>query len=448
MSVINSQPLIGASGNQGGVYNLTRSLRFRSSATAYLNRTPASAGNRRTWTWSGWVKRGGLGSTATLIAGTSNSANEVITALRFRTDNCLELVSYNVSFTTQLVTTQVFRDPSAWYHIVAHYDTTQATASNRAKIYVNGQQVTTLSTASYPSQNYDAFINTTGPHGIGSLSFGGSFVEFFDGYQTEVNFIDGQALDASSFGETSATTGVWIPKKYTGTYGTNGFYLPFTNTASTSTLGNDFSGNSNTWTVNNVSLTAGTTYDSMTDVPTLTSATAANYCVMNPNYVTSTQVKPTISNGNLTLSVGGSDAYGQSTFAMPRTGKYYWEVSYNSTSLLTTTGIATSTTTNGTTYVSNGQVYVLGVLQGGTVAAWSNGDVIGMAINMDANTVAFYRNNTLQTTVTAYSGTVDIFIASYLGGGGTGSISYNYGQRPFTYTPPTGFVALNTFNLP
>ena len=105
---------------------------------------------------------------------------------------------------------------------------------------------------------------------------------YFDGYLTEINFIDGQALTPSSFGSTNTTTGVWQPIKYTGTYGTNGFYLNFGNNASTTTLGYDTSGNSNNWTTNNISLTAGSTYDSMTDVPTLTSATVANYAVLNP----------------------------------------------------------------------------------------------------------------------------------------------------------------------
>jgi hypothetical protein len=114
---------------------------------------------------------------------------------------------------------------------------------------------------------------------------GGTPVEFFDGYLAEINFIDGQALTPNSFG-TFNSYGVWQPITYGGSYGTNGFYLPFSNNASTTTLGYDFSPNGNNWTTNNISLTAGATYDSMTDVPTLTSATAANYCVYaNPLWV-------------------------------------------------------------------------------------------------------------------------------------------------------------------
>ena len=517
MSVIHNDLLLSTDEATG--YNLTKSLRFRSSASAYLSRTPASAGNRKTWTWSSWVKRGTLGSTQMILsAGVAQPATDGLVSLRFESGDTLRIVMYESGTGKELNTTQVFRDPSAWYHIVVTLDTTQATSSNRLKFYVNGSQITSFATANYPTQNYDFGVNDTKTHNIARYYYDTvSSPSYFDGYMTEVNFVDGTGLTPSSFGENDTITGVWKPKRYTGTYGTNGFYLKFTDNATATPvgLGEDFSnafsstivgtstnasttltvvsltgvavGNTvtglgiptgtyvtaigtlsvtlsqaatssnvsqnyvfsgNNWTPNNISVTAGTTYDSMTDVPTLTSATQANYCVMSPVYVTPSQVKPSVSNGNLTLAVGGSDAYTQSTFAVPRTGKYYWEVTYSSSSLLTTTGIATSTNGNGSVYVSNGQVYILGTLQGTTVGAWSNGDVIGMAVDMDANTLKFYKNNTLQTTITAYSGTADVFVPSYLGGGGTGSISYNFGQQGFTYTPPTGHLALNTYNLP
>ncbi len=212
MSIINSQPLIGASG-QGG-YFLTNSLRFRSSASAYLNRTPASAGNRRTYTWSGWVKRGSLGaSRRNMISAGTWSGGNLISAIAFDDGTADTLYVfcdiYGSGNQWQLRTTQVFRDPSAWYHIVVAVDTTQATSSNRVKIYVNGTQVTAFSTATYPSLNFDNPINNTVVQQIGASTAG----EYFDGYMAEVNFIDGQALTPSSFGETSTSTGVWIPKK-------------------------------------------------------------------------------------------------------------------------------------------------------------------------------------------------------------------------------------------
>jgi hypothetical protein len=303
-------------------YNLTNSLRFRSSASAYISRTPSTSTNRRTWTYSAWHKRGGLGSVNRLFSA-DNGAQQ--TLLRFQADNTLQFQIYNSGVAAQLITTQVFRDPSAYYHIVCVLDTTDATSSNRMKLYVNGVQITSFSTASYPTQNYDAFVNQNILHSTSSAGTS----EYIDGYLTEINFIDGQALTPSSFGETSTSTGVWIPKKYTGTYGTNGFYLPFTDVATTSGsnagLGKDFSGNGNYWTTNNISITSGSTYDSMTDVPTLTSASAANYCVLNPD------IRPypsadNIADGNLkfTSSSAGVSGSAWGTFVLT-SGKWYFE---------------------------------------------------------------------------------------------------------------------------
>ena len=209
--------------NAAGGYDLTDSVRFRASASAYLERTPTTAGNRKTWTWSAWVKRGKIDVLRVFSAATSSS-NE--TTIYFDSNNKLGFVSFIGSENTRLVTTQVFRDPSAWYHIMVVVDTTQATSSNRIKIYVNGNQITAFDTATYPSQNYDTLINSIISHYYSS--YDASY--HFDGYMTEVNFVDGQALTPSDFGETDTITGVWKPKEYTGTYGTNGFYLPMKET--------------------------------------------------------------------------------------------------------------------------------------------------------------------------------------------------------------------------
>jgi hypothetical protein len=225
MSVIGSNILAGAAG-QGGGYVIDNSLRFRSSASAYLNRTPATAGNRKTWTWSGWVKRGTLGvDNNSLIGIDSPNANESIDAfsLRFLSTDVLRVVVTNSSATSVILadTVAVFRDPSAWYHIVLAFDTTQATNSNGVKLYVNGVQQT-LSFSAY-TQNFESYFNSTQPQYIGrSVSN-----IYFDGYLTEVNFIDGQALTPSDFGDYNEDTGVWQPAKYAGSYGTNGFYLNF-----------------------------------------------------------------------------------------------------------------------------------------------------------------------------------------------------------------------------
>jgi hypothetical protein len=455
MSVIGSNILAGASG-QGGDYTIARSLRFRKSATAYLSKTFGSAGNQQVMTFSTWVKRGVLGASGINASGYSGGGGTQGGGYIYfgGGDAFSVLQQTNNSTDYELVTTQVFRDPSAWYHIVIAIDTTQATASNRIKLYVNGSQVTAFSTSSYPSQNSNTKFNATNQR-IAAIDDAGSAYLPLDGYLAEYNFIDGQALTPSSFGQTSATTGVWQPKKYAGTYGTNGFYLPFSDNASTTTLGNDFSGNGNNWTTNNISLTAGSTYDSMTDVPTLTSATAANYCVMNPL----DQISTTVTNGNLqSVSGAGGTPTIRGTIGVS-SGKYYWEVLYSAgTSNACHIGVADSTATLSTTnstganswnyYGVNGNKFNNGT---GTAygASYTTGDVIGVALDMDAGTLTFYKNNTSQGT--AFTGLTGKTLTPNLGngtGGGTQTFQTNFGQRPFAYTPPTGFVALNTFNLP
>jgi hypothetical protein len=178
--------------------------------------------------------------------------------IRIEGDNTLLIFDFTGSFNYKLATTQVFRDLSAWYHLVFALDTTQATASNRLKLYINGIEVTQFSATTYPSLNYDGFVNAATAHNIGRNPDATS--EKFNGYLANVQFIDGQALTPSSFTEVSATTGQLIPKAYTGTYGTNGFYLQFADNSSNtaSTLGKDTSGNGNNWTPNNFSVTSGT----------------------------------------------------------------------------------------------------------------------------------------------------------------------------------------------
>ena len=448
MSIINSQPLIGASGNQGGAYNIERSLRFRSSASAYLNRTPANAGNRRTFTWSGWVKLGLIDLNYRSLFANGNAVDSMV----FWNDNTFALTNFNgTSYVVR--TTQVFRDPSAWYHLVIAFDTTQATASNRIKIYVNGVQVNSFATSTYPSQNYDTGYNTATVQYLGYNEY-----NRYDGYMAEVNFVDGQQLTASSFGETDAATGVWIPKRYTGTYGTNGFYLDFEDTSSVAALGYDAAG-SNDWTVNNVSLTSGATYDSMTDVPTLTSATAANYAVLNP--VQSAGNGYTLSNGNLNWSwTGGPGSFWQRATISISSGKWYWEVTPTAVDAgpnlvvgIQTPDAASSSVTSGTIGTGYGY-YADGTKLTGTTfssygASWTNNDVIGVAFDADAGTLTFYKNNSSQgTAFSSITGSMSPVIMSYTGGSRTTTGSVNFGQRPFAYTPPTGFVALNTFNLP
>lgn len=396
----------------GGAYTIAGSVRFRSSASANLNRTYAGTGTSATIkTLSMWVKRGKLGSLQRLA--NSNAATAGTTFFRFNASDNLDF-QFESAGGIALTTTQVFRDISSWYHIVLAIDTTQATAANRVKIYVNGVQVTAFSAANYPAQNA-----TTSLFGFASAAnrIGSDFnaaSEFFDGYMAEINHVDGQALTPSSFGAIS-TNGVWQPAKYTGTYGTNGFYLKFADNSTAAALGTDSSGNSNTWTVNNISVTAGVTYDSMTDVPTLTSATAANYPTWNPLWQGRTNA-PT--NGNLDYP---ASSVGIGTMAL--SGSSYWEI--------TSTG-GTSTVALYSTAVSTSQAVTTGLTYG---------------FRFNATTGAFdYTTNGSSFTSIATGLTSGPYFF-YVSTAASTTASLNAGQRPFTYSVPTNFVALNTYNL-
>jgi len=251
----------GGGGSTGEVYTypIEDSLRFDGSS--YLSRTPSTAGNRKTWTWSSWVKRGNLGSVGGIFE--ANHTKDDQTALLFETADTLLFTDRPLDVRNiDLRTTQVFRDVGAWCHIVVAVDITQSTSTNRVKLYVNGSQVTSLSTSSYPSSStYDtAYWNNTNSHRIGYYQ--GNSSNYFNGYLANIQFIDGQALDPYFFGKFKDN--IWVPYNAfstagsgtatasdgdtaTDSYGTNGFHLDF---ADSSNIGNDVSGNNNDWTVN------------------------------------------------------------------------------------------------------------------------------------------------------------------------------------------------------
>jgi len=225
-------------GNAAG-YDIEQSLRFDDGGPAYMDRTPSSAGNRKTWTWSSWVKRGNLGSIQDIFVFGAANTDQVVLAIH--TDKISFSVIVGNTTTVEYVTTQVLRDPSAWYHIVVSGDTTPA--SPLFKVYLNGEQVTDFSTSTnIAAQNLDTQANNTVVHRIGERAFSSSHP--FDGYLAEVHWIDGQALTPASFGETNSATNQWVPIEVTGmTYGTNGFYLPFSSTE----LANSFTDSSRTF---------------------------------------------------------------------------------------------------------------------------------------------------------------------------------------------------------
>jgi hypothetical protein len=437
----------GSSASSPSVF-LTNSLRTRnaaSSSTSYLSRTPGSASNQSTWTFSAWVKRGGnLGQYQYIL--TAGSGSPYVT-LGFDNNNKLQFILNAGSSSTGLLTTSVYTDTTAWYHIVANIDTTQATAANRISLYVNGVQPAAYDIANYPTQNSTWKVNAAGYHGIS----GSQYIESFDGYITDVYFVDGQQLPASSFGSTNATTGQWSPKAYTGTYGTNGYHLTFSNTASTTTLGYDTSGNSNHWVTTNISLTSGYTYDSITDVPVAYSATAANYAVLNP--FNSSGV--TLSKGNLDcLATATGRGFGTISMKAVDAVNWYWEMTpivatgaYNNHVGIYADNIDPTTDANRIVWRNDGAVYTNGSLSG-TIASYTVGDTVAMAFNSTTRSLTYYKNGTSLGSFTATDpGTGGGFFPHILQNSGA-EIAVNFGQQGFKYTPPSGYLALNTYNLP
>jgi hypothetical protein len=447
-------------------YQVNNSLRFNSGSNDFLSRTTGTPTNNKILTFSAWIKRSNLTSYQDLFDQESGTSYGQI-QLEGTDDTFVVYQRTSGSTDFHLTTTQKLRDVSAWYHVVVAYDTTQATASNRVKIYINGSQITSLSISTYPSQNLVIRQNTASlAITLGNYSSGSNQ---YAGYMSEVNFIDGQALTPSSFGETDTTTGIWKPKAYTGTYGTNGFYLKFANSAA---LGTDSSGNGNTFTVTNL-----TSVDQSTDTPT------NNFATLNPlsksSYVT-------LSNGNLD-SLGNTSAdegVAGSTISVT-TGKWY--VEFKVTGGITsarpnygiipnpnanfTNGGAQFGNTGGMRYGPNGIVYTSGVSVG-TFATFTTNDIIGIAIDATNGAAYISKNGVFQNSavptsgssktgavVTWTGGTVQYFIVVDEYNGTSSSTNFgspNYsangytdagGFGNFSYQPPSGYYALCTRTL-
>jgi hypothetical protein len=459
MSALNNSLMLGQEG--GGGYAISRSVRLNSADSAFFSRTPSSAGNRKTWTWAGWVKRSGLGALNTLFETRTGASDSTIFALLYgdgnygTTKDALVVARYSFY---NLITSQVFRDASAWYHIVLATDTTQATASNRLRLYVNGSQVTSFSSATYPTLNEDLPINATASHSIGAASY-------FSGCLADIHFCDGTAYDASAFGEFDAN-GIWQPKQFAGVYGTNGFKLNFSDNSTAAALGTDTSGAGNTWTVNNLSVTAGAGNDSLVDVPVNGSQTdtgvgaevRGNYTVLNALNKGS---NVTLTNGNLESSHAGSSVHSRVVGTIGvSSGKWYYEATLTALGgQWPAVGVALSKTTDMATYVGAESgtfgYYAGGGVNGGgggrTYSSYTTGDVIGVAIDLDNNRLTFYKNgaNAVTSGTTYESLTAgEVYVSAVSGYGSSAAWVCNFGQRPFAYTAPSGFKALCTANLP
>jgi len=280
----------------------------------------------------------------------------------------------------------------------------------------------------------------------------------------EFHFIDGQALTPSSFGKTDILTNQWIPKKFAGTYGTNGFYLKFADAsaATAAAIGKDSSGNGNNWTPNNISVTSGVTYDAMIDSPSLSGA-ASNYPLLSVlNYRTySGSVTPTISNGSLTVTQASTVAscIGTATMGVS-SGKWYWEATFvsgngtNNSFLGVVAGQLQNTTPNDLGYYSNEYAYKSGNgykytnnTQTAYGASYTSGDVIGFALDLDSGTLTFYKNNTSQGVAFSSLPLGDYYFPAF-DTYYNNTFAFNFGQRPFAYTPPSGYKSINTYNLP
>ncbi len=462
--------------NPGGdfyPYTIDQSLRFNDNDSAYLSRTPSSAGSLTTWTWSGWVKRGNLAA-GMPARGTIFGSSLTLFGF-FNATSGVAADTFGVYITDgeddRFITNRVFRDTSAWYHFVVVLDTTNSTADDRFRLYVNGVRETSFSRADAITQNRTAGVNAEVAHAIGRQSPAAS--QYFDGYLAEMNFIDGTALTADSFGETK--DGVWIPKAYSGSYGTNGFYLPFDDS---SAIGDDESGNTNDWTANNLAAS-----DVVLDSPT------NNFATYNPL----DRSGNLFSEGNLKIGdITSSAALATAGTMAMRSGKWYFEI-------LRTSGVnggywgiirEDQNILDGNHGLSSGD-YAYYVQNNGSlklnaastsswITAYSTGDIIQVAYDADTGKVWFGRNNTWGNSGdpangTNEAGTVDSFAtygykvwtrvignasqyeyatlncgqdSTFAGATTAGGNQDDNGIGDFKYAPPAGFLSLCSASLP
>jgi hypothetical protein len=461
-------PIVG--GTQSTGYDVDNSLRINAGDSAFLSRTQ-TAGNQRTFTVSAWVKRARLNDRQALFSSTTDGSNECF--IWFDTDDEL-FVKENTSNSTdfEIRTNRKFRDPSAWYHIVVAYDTTNSTSGDRVRIYVNGVEETSFANETQPDQNFQTKFNKNSQAlDIGRMNYG---QEYFGGYLTEIHWVDGSQLAPTSFGEFD-DNGVWIPKKYTGTYGNNGHFFEFKQTgtsANSSGIGADTSGNDNHFTPTNLAAT-DITEDTCTN----------NFCTMNPLY---SYTGITFSEGNLQTNLGGSNhRWGTGTFFV-ESGKWYFEckvlsdnnlnsgpgvIAYGIDDPLTTEGGGAGSKAEGWIYLatSNGQLQH-GNSTYGTASAATTNDILMVAFDVDNGKIWIGKNGTWSegSNPSTGNGAVREDLGDASSGLFTPAISgynenfqFNFGNPPFSissgntdgkygnfeYAPPSGYYALCTKRL-
>ena len=440
-----------------GGYEVDNSLRFNDGDSANLSRTQV-AGNRTTFTFSTWVKRSALG-TDQMIFNAASPANstDFRTLLRFGDADVLQFYNNDATgggVNMNLKTNRLFRDVSAWYHIVLRFDTTQSTEADRIRLYVNGVQETSFSTATYPSQNAD---NTHFNYNGNTVKIGGSAYsdgDYFDGYMAEAVLCDGSSLAPTSFGEFDEDSPtVWKPIDVTDlTFGNNGFYLDFEDS---SALGTDVSGEGHNYTANNLAAT-----DQSTDTCT------NNYAVLNSLSAPSGGF-PVLSEGNLQMDdarSGGNDCTAHSTIAIPHTGKWYYEIKVldSDYSFLGLSSDNTSGTKRLTYYGNNGNKFT-DSSNASYGASYTDNDIISVAVDIANNSVTFYKNGSSQGAISyTFDSSLNYFAHVGNASGTNDSFAINFGAPPyaissgnsdangygnFEYSVPSGYYALNTKNL-
>lgn len=426
-----------AAGSAGGdfyPYTVDNSARFEDGDLPYLYRATSTPDDATRGAISFWVKRGNLSTAVNPIscAGTS------ITACYFQADNTLNIYDYmNGGGLMQYVTTRVFRDTSAWYHILLIINTNEATALDRVKLYVNGVRETSFSTSTTGSQSASSAWLIAQNCNIGRYASGANL--YYDGYMSEVARIDGTVYSPTDFGEDK--NGVWVPKNLSAlSFGSEGFYMTFGNSGA---LGTDSSGNGNNFTVSGL-----TSSDQMNDTPT------NNFATLNPLLVTASATN-TYSNGNLdatTGTTGGGNV--TSTMAVPSSGKWYFEVTVTAVGSGTNIGLWEPDASEDFGYQVTPSIAYLSSaykrVNNSTTsygATYTTNDVIGVAVDIGASTVTYYKNNTSQGSISFDASGLFPFMCDNTGGSGA-SVSFDFGQLGFTYTPPTDHLALCTANLP
>ena len=441
-------------------------------ASTYLTRTPSGSGSQRKFTFSFWVKRSGLSSQQHIFTQYSGSLGDRQFRIEFQANDTMRI--YNTDGPTDwilFVTNRVFRDSSAWMHIVVAIDTTQSTESNRVKIYINGSQETSFSTSIYPSLNRDLDISTTAAQVIGALS-SSSVSSYFDGSLTHFHFIDNTQYQASDFGETDSTSGIWKPKTAPSvTYGTNGFFLKMENSGA---MGTDSSGNGNNFTV------SGTLTQNL-DTP------SNNFCTMNP--LRPNNISQTYSNGNNTFVRTGTGGQMNGTLGV-MSGKWYYEcliddywqyLGWTAPSLNTSQTAACSDSGSGFYGLYSNATEVYTYANGsntsqGSYTAMASGQIWGIAFDADNAKMYFSVNGVWENSSDPANQTnpamsnipVTDFLVPAIGQG-TGSrsstIKLNFGSGYFgttavasanadanghgamEYAVPSGYYTLNTKNI-